>query len=105
MFEPLDASRAGDHDSPVASRRSLVRGRARTGNLARSCPQSSPAPETNDAAQGGGGNGDTEGNSRAHGDDLAGDDSRPEADRDAAPAPQSRGGVSGIVVSPNGMSS
>lgn len=105
MFEPLDASRSSDHGSPIASRRSLVRGRAKTGSSSRAYPQPSPARETNDGTQGRSRNGDTEGNSRAHGGDSAGDESRPEADRDVAPVPQSRGGVSGIVVSPNGMSS
>lgn len=105
VFEPLDASRGGDHESPAAPRRSLVRGRAKTGSSSRTHVQASPARETNGGTRGGSRNGDKEGTARALGGDSAGDDSRPETDRDAAPASQTRAGVSGIVVSPDGVSS
>lgn len=68
-------------------------------------PQSPPAHETNGRGRSNGGNGDTEGDSRAYGGDSAGVRSPTGADRGAAPAPQTRGGLSRIVVSPNGMSS
>ncbi|MBE3043794.1 hypothetical protein IMZ48_14715 [Candidatus Bathyarchaeota archaeon] len=71
----------------------------------RGYPQSPPAQETNGRGDGDGINEDAEEDSRAHRGDSAGVDSRTGTDQDAAPARQARGGISRIVVSPNGMSS
>ena len=65
----------------------------------------SPAQETNGEAHNGGRNGDTVDDSRTHHGGSVGAGPRAGADRDAAPAPKARGGISRIVVSPNGMSS
>lgn len=71
----------------------------------RADPQSSPAQETNGEERGDGRNENAEEGSRTHRGDSAGVRSRSGTDHDAAPTPQARGGISRIVVSPNGMSS